>query len=243
MLYRNSVENILKIKVIAVMAVVLIVCSGCSFSSLLSYFKKSEPVRSTPEAMYALGTQEYQDGRYKKAREYYTRLKEEHPLHDLAILAELGIADAYYSDKDYPEAEAAYSDFISLYPTHEQVPYAIYQLGMCHFVQMGAIDRDQTETIQAKREFDRLMARYPQSKFVALAEEKNQECKKNLAEHEYYIGNFYFKQKKYEAALKRFETILRDYAGVGLDEEVRKRISQTKERLARQAEKAKSKEK
>jgi len=38
------------------------------------------------------------------------RVKEEYPLHNLAILAEIGLADCYYSDKEYSEAENAYND-------------------------------------------------------------------------------------------------------------------------------------
>ena len=224
----------MKYKVIALSVVIMFLCAGCSFSSLLSYFQKKEPVRSTPEALYARGTQEYQNGSYKKAREYYTRLKEEHPLHEMAVLAELGIADSHYSDKEYVDAENAYRDFITLYPNNENIPYAIYQIGMCHYLQIGAIDRDQSETVKARREFERLIARYPQSKFAPLAEKLVRECKQKMAENEFYVGEFYFKQKKYEAALKRFETVARDYAGVGLDLKVEAYIAETKARLAKE---------
>lgn len=228
----------MKLKRLILPLFILLVCSGCSLSALWSNFKKPAPVGSKPEAIYARGTQEFQDGDYKKAREYYTRLKEEHPLHDLAILAELGIADAYYSDKEYLEAENSYNDFIMLYPTNENVPYAHYQTAMCHYQQIGAIDRDQTETVKAKREFEKLMARYPQSKFSTLAEKMIRDCKQKLAEHEFYVGDFYFKQKKYEAALKRFEVVKRDYAGVGLDLKVEAFIAETQACLAEE-EKAK----
>ena len=113
---------------------------------------------------------------------------------------------------------------------------------MCHFVQIGAIDRDQTETIKARREFEKLVARFPQSKFSILAEKMIRECKLKLAEHEFYVGNFYFKQKKYNAALKRFETIARDYAGVGMDLKVEAYIAETKVRLAEEEKSQKLKE-
>ncbi len=234
----------MKLKKIGIILALLLMCSGCSLSkaTILSFFQKSEPVRSTPESLYSRGTVEYQNGKYKKSREFYVRLKEEYPLHDLAILAELGIADSFYSDKEYAEAELAYRDFTTFYPTNENVPYAIYQMGMCHYVQIGAVDRDQTETIRAKKEFERLVARFPQSKFSILAEKMIRECKMKLAEHEFYVGNFYFKQKKYNAALKRFEIITRDYAGVGMDLKVASYVTETKARLAEEANAQKLKE-
>jgi len=245
-----------KLKNIGIILALLFLLAGCSLTkaSIMEFFGKGEPVRSTPDALYARGTVEYQNGNYKRAREFYVRLKEEHPLHDLAILAELGIADSFYSDKEYSEAEVAYRDFVSLYPTNENVPYALYQLGMCHYVQIGAIDRDQTETIKARKEFERLVTRFPQSKFSILAEKMIRECKAKLAEHEFYVGEFYYKQKKYAAALRRFEGIARDYAGVGLDLKVETYISETKAKLAeeerllklqveKEKEKAKAKDK
>jgi len=223
-----------KFKIVALSVVVLFLCAGCSPSSMWYYFQKKEPVRSTPEALYARGTKEYQHGYYKNAREFYTRLKEEHPLHEYAALAELGIADSFYSDKEYLDAENAYRDFVTLYPNNENIPYALYQIGMCHYLQIGAIDRDQTETIKARREFERLIARYPQSKLAPLAEKLVRECKQKMAENEFYVAEFYFKQKKYAAALKRFETIARDYAGVGLDLKVEAYIAETKVRMAKE---------
>jgi outer membrane protein assembly factor BamD len=233
-----------KLKKISIILAFLLLCSGCSFDTgtILSFFQKKEPVKSTPEAIYALGTVAYQDGSYKKAREFYVRLKEEYPLHELAVLAQMGIADSFYSDKEFLEAENAYHDFLTFYPTNENIPYALYQIGMCSYRQIGAIDRDQTQTIKARRDFEKLVARFPQSKFSTLAEKMIRECKSKLAEHEFYVGNFYFKQKKYAAALKRFETITRDYAGVGLDLKVESYIETTRAKIAEEEKENKLKE-
>lgn len=215
-------------RLVAVALAVIFCLSGCA------WFKKSSLGGASPEALYRRGYEDYQEGRYKRAIESFQRLKEEYPLSDLAILAELGMADAYYSDGEYGEAEASYTDFISLHPTNENLPYALYQLGMCHYKQLASIDRDQTETLKAKKEFETLVARFPSSKFSFMAEKMTLECKKRLAEQEFYVGSFYFKQKKYKAALKRFEIIARDYANVGLDYKVGFFINETKRRLAEQ---------
>jgi outer membrane protein assembly factor BamD len=103
---------------------------------------------------------------------------------------------------------------------------------MCHYNQMEDTDRDQTETIKAKKEWEKLVARYPESKFSAMAEKLIRECKQKLAEQEFYVGRFYFRQKKYQAALSRFEKVARDYANVGLDYKVEYYINETKIKIA-----------
>jgi outer membrane protein assembly factor BamD len=159
----------------------------------------------------------------------------------MAILAEIGVADSMYSDKEYATAENAYMDFIALHPLNENVPYAIYQLGMCHYNQMESVDRDQTETIAAKKEWERLIARYPESKFSTMAGKMLREVRQKLAEREFYVGNYYFKQKKYQAALVRFEKVASDYANLGLDYKIEYYINETKAKIAEE-EKLKLKE-
>ncbi len=213
-------------KIVLLLVALSMILGGCSL------FKKQETAVSTPEKLYALASDEYKENNYSQARVYFTRLKEEYPLHDMAVLAEIGIADSYYSDKEYVEAENAYSDFMAMHPVNENVPYAIYQIGMCSYHQMEAIDRDQTETMKARRAWEKLISRYPDSKFSPLAETKLKEVKQKLAQREFYIGSFYLKKKKYQAALARFETIAREYANSGIDIKVKKFIDETKAKIA-----------
>jgi outer membrane protein assembly factor BamD len=216
--------------------------SGCGWwKDVREWWRPSDMARATPDGLYKRGAELYQEGRYKKAIEAFQRLKEQYPLHGMVVSAEIGIADSYFSDENYIEAEMVYRDFISLRPTNENLPYAMYQLGMCHYSQMGAIDRDQIETIKALKEFERLVARFPGSKFSILAERHLLECRKRLAEKEFYVGNFYFTRGKYKAALGRFEAIARDYRGIGLDYKVGYFIEESKKRLILQEAEDKAK--
>ena len=222
-------RKIIRLKIVLLVLLLPLIFSGCSYFNI---FKKHEIAKASPEVLYSQASAEYKKGHYKKAQEAFLRLKEEYPLHELAILAEMGIADSLYSDKEYAGAETSYSDFISLHPVNENVPYALYQLGMCHYNDIGNIDRDQTETIKAKKEWEKLVARYPESKFSFVAEKLIRECKQKLAEQEFYVGRFYFRQKKYQAALSRFEKVAHDYANVGLDYKIEYYIKETKAKIA-----------
>jgi outer membrane protein assembly factor BamD len=218
-----------KKRILPVLLVLVVTLSGCTFT--WPWTKSNPLTRSTPDGLYQQAVEYYQDGSYKKSVEIFQRLKEEYPLSQLAILAEMGIADSYFSGKDYFEAELAYLEFLNLHPTNENLPYVMYQIGMCHFNQMDTLDRDQSETFKALKEFERLTARFPGSKFSFLAEKMIRECKRILGEKEFYVGEFYFNIKQYRAALRRFEKIARDYANVGLDYKVSYYIIESKRRL------------
>lgn len=208
----------------------VILLAGCQFT--WPWAKKVDMARATPDGLYQMGVELYQNGSFKKAVEVFQRLRDEYPLSRFAIMAELGIGDAHYSDKEYGEAELAYRDFLNLHPTNENLPYVMYQIGMCHYNQIPTVDRDQSETLKALREFELLIQRFPTSKFAFLAEKMVRDCRKKLGEHEFYVGEFYFKLGKYGAALRRFEKIQREYANVGLDYKVSFYLIETKRRLA-----------
>jgi len=191
----------------------------------------------TPEALYMRGQEAYQEGDYKDAVGIFQRLTEEYPLSKYAIPAELGVADSYFSNDDYISAEANYSDFMEFHPTSENLPYVMCQIGLCHYRQMLEIDRDQTETHLAEKSFEKLISRFPSSKFSFLAEKKLTECKKRLGEHEFYVGQFYFNIGQYSAALGRFKIVEEKYAHLGINYKTAYFIHETEKRLAEEEKK------
>jgi outer membrane protein assembly factor BamD len=205
--------------------------TGCGW-----FGKKVEPPQITPEVLYQKGVEAYQHADYMDALETFQKIKDQYPLSKVAVMAELGTADTLFSEKKYIEAEAAYSDFLNLHPANPNLAYVLYQMGLCHYKQIVSIDRDQTETLKARKEFEKLISTYPESQYAQMAEKILRDCRRRLAEHEFYIGHFYFKSKKYQAALKRFETIAREYPNLGLDFKVTYFLKETK-RLIEQTEK------
>ena len=91
----------------------------------------------------------------------------------------------------------------------------------------------------ALKAFERLMARFPESRFASQAEKMIRECKKTLGEQEFYVGEFYLTNGKYQAALRRFEKVIRDYANVGLDYKANRYILETKRLMAEEEAKKK----
>jgi outer membrane protein assembly factor BamD len=161
------------------------------------------------------GMDAYEDGDYKDAIEYFQKLKDFYPLSKYAILAELKIADSHYHLEQYEEAIFAYSEFEKLHPRNEAIPYVIYQIGLCYFVQIDTIDRDQTPAAMALSTFQRLNKQFPDNQYARSGAEHLTRCYKSLAGNEYYIGEFYYKSKHYKAALNRFMAVLSIYPDVG----------------------------
>jgi outer membrane protein assembly factor BamD len=189
----------------------LVLFSGCS------WFQEKD-VKSAPE-LAADGMEDYQQGNYKMAIENFEKLRDWYPFDRYAILAELKIADSHYQLRKYDEAVIAYQEFESLHPLNEAIPYVVYQIGRCYYEQITTVDRDQSAARKALMTFERLQEQFPDHQYSKRAGEHIHTCLKSLAGHELYVGKFYYKEKKYQAALNRFKSIIYEFPDVGMHKE------------------------
>jgi len=200
---------------------------GCS----LFKSKEAKELEKTPESLIMEGLDAYQRKRYEKAGEAFQNLKDRFPYNSYAIVAELKLADSHFLNKEYLLAATSYKEFEKLHPANEIIPYVIFQLGQCYFKQMPTIDRDPSNTLEAVKEFERLIKNYPQSEYASQAETKLLKAKKNLAAHEFFIGEFYYHQNNYKAALVRFEGIVKEFPDSTYPSKLKHYINICKEKL------------
>lgn len=166
--------------------------------------------------LYERGMRFYQNGMYENAEDAFKLVMEEYPLSGEALDSQLMLGDVYYAMERYEEAASYYTSFSALHPSHPRAPYALFQKGMSHFKEVLSIDRDQTSTKKALFAFEDLIRTYPDSPYVAKSRELISFLRRRLAESEFYVGQFYFKNKNYRGALYRFREILKNYPDVGL---------------------------
>lgn len=72
-------------------------------------------------------------------------------------------------------------------------------------------DRDQTVTRKAVDSYQELIRLYPTSEYAAQAQEQMNVVLDNLAEHEFFIGQFYMRYGAPRAAVERFDFLLGTY--------------------------------
>jgi len=148
-----------------------------------------------------------------QAREYYRQLVDNYPQSNYRPDAKLGLGDTYLGEKSAESlvlAQNEFREFLTFYPTNARADYAQYKLGMCHFQQMLAPDRDQTETKEAIAELMLFVQRYPQSALLEEGRQKLREARNRLSESEYKVGFFYWRNKWYPGAIERFKAVMKN---------------------------------
>jgi len=203
--------------------------TGCSLWG--SIFGESEEEELPPDQLMSEGMENYERGFYEDANEAFEKIKDRYPYSRFALEAELKLADTLFKRHEYAEAVEAYQDFERLHPKNSHIPYVIYQQGMCHFEQTRGEDRDQAEIMSAREHFERLIKKFPKSIYARRAERKIRECYIILAEHELYVGRFYYQKRKYRAAYARFRYVVEKYPDLGQYHEALEYMAKCKEKI------------
>jgi len=155
---------------------------------------------------------EYIDARsYSSANLFLEKFSNKHPYSQHIAEAALLRMYAAFKNEEYILSETLATRFISNHPNHPDVSYAQYMLAMSYLKETVASQRDPAPTKLALAAFKKLIHDYPKSDYLPEANIHVQNLKNKLAEHELYIGKFYFDHQRFVAATNRFQEVVKKY--------------------------------
>lgn len=171
--------------------------------------------------LYSSSKQEIKKKQYESAAKRLEALDTMYPFSNYAEKAQLKLIYAYYQSEDFPSTAATAEQFIRLYPRSKNVDYAYYMKGMANFRQnRGALARilpmdealrDPGTQTQAYLDFSNLIQRFPESPYKPNALQHLIYLRNNLAQYELSVSKYYFKRKKYVAAIERANYLIKNY--------------------------------
>lgn len=209
--YRPSIAAIL------ILLLPLALLTGCGGDDTIREDERSA------EEVYAEARKALSARLYDEAIGLYRNLTIRYPFGRHAEQALLDMSYAQYK-ANRPEAAIASLDrFLRTYPTHPNVDYAWYLKGLVNYDQtMGflremfpgtAADRDQQAAQQAFRDFQELIRRFPDSRYVADARQRMVFLRNIMAEYEVTVARYYQRRGAHVAALNRTRYVIENYPG------------------------------
>lgn len=190
-------------RIVAVLLITAIGLVGCA--------SRKPQTERTAEFYLKEGEAHFERGAYDQAIESWQKVREIFYSPELNVIAELNIAEAYFAGERYVEAVAAYEDFLRERPDHVRTPDVLYNLGLSYYRQILTIDRDQTATRNALATFEMLTTKFPRDPRTPEVRELIMESRDRLAASELYVGRFYFRTGRYQAAINRLTRLFEDY--------------------------------
>ena len=147
-----------------------------------------------------------------KAVEIFEAIAEDGPFSQYGELAQYKLGLAHLALADYELAVSAFEKVISRYPNSPLVDDARYQIAQASLKGTFKPGYDQSPTDLAMRELESFLKAYPQSELSKDAGQRLEELRERRAQHEYQVGRFYERRKRFASAVIYYQAIVDQFA-------------------------------
>jgi len=181
----------------------------------------------------------YADKEYVEARKYFSFVYDTFPNDPLGHKAALRVADTYAAKADptsRTEARLRYRDFANRYPNDPDRDYALLMVGNTYSSKNIRPDRDLTNLHEAYTAYQQLTTLYPNSRYAEEAQSRIVALRETLAEHEWLVAQFYYRNRRWQGALWRLEYLQENYPDYSKIEDVNSLVEEINSKVAEFAE-------
>lgn len=182
----------------------------------------NEDARRAYEAAMA----EYHDANWEFATQKFDEVRSNYPNTPYALKAQLRAADILFEQGRYPDAVSLYKTYVSEHPTDGDVAYARFRaIESQHdsttntFFQPPLEERDLANVQEAYTDIRAFEADFPDYVERERLTYLRQSVAGMLVRHELYVARFYLREDHFEAAERRVQYAMRNFASTGLEPE------------------------
>jgi len=197
-------------------------CSGNSKNDELSDQNEFEP----PEIQFTQAMLMFDDQQYEIAKDKFKNIEKIYPLSNEAIQSQIMQGFINYILLDYDSAILQFSRIINKYPSLKNLDYVYYMKALCYYEQISHEGLDGKFNDLALKNLDQVIQRFPNSKYSKDSLQKIILVKSNIAAKHMSIARFYQKEKKYTAALNRYQIVINSFEETKFVPEALYRVSE-----------------
>ena len=185
--------------------------SSCAKEKEKLSIVEEESLESQMIKTYNEGLNELDKGDIIYAAKKFNEAELLYPQSIWAPRAALMAAHSFYSQFYYSDAIIELEKYLDKYKNHTRRDYAYYLLALCHYNQIVDETKDLNEILKAKKYFEFIIKKYPDTEFALDSEFKLELIKELLASKEMYLARYYIDREKWIPAINRFKTVVKDY--------------------------------
>ena len=145
---------------------IILLCFSCSKKEIEKSTINEVNLESQMIEAYQEGLKELKAGDVLFAAKKFNEAEILFPQSEYAPKSALMAAYSYYSQNYYGDAEAELVRFLRVYPNHKDIVYAEYLLGLCYYEQIVDEKKDLQSIIDARKTFESLISKYPDTEFA-----------------------------------------------------------------------------
>ena len=201
----------MKFHLVYLIIVLLFLSTSCSKEKEKISIIEEESLEMQMINAYNNGLRELDEGDPIYAAKKFNEAELLYPQSIWAPRAALMAAYSYFSYSYYSDAVLELEKFLDKYKNHPRRDYAYYLLALSHYDQIIDETKDLNEILKAKKYFEIIMQKYPNTDYALDSEYKLELIQELLASKEMYLARYYVEKEKWIPAINRFKTVVKDY--------------------------------
>jgi outer membrane protein assembly factor BamD len=200
-------------KTYIILLLLVIIAAGCG--------KHQKLVKSSDnEAKYAAAMDYYEEKDYYRALQLFQQLVNFYQGTEKAEKLQFYYAYCYYHQRDYVLASYYFKRFATNYPRSTMAEEAMYMNAYCYFLDSPPSSLDQTNTYTAIKELQLFIDMFPGSSRIEEANSLIDQLRAKLQRKDRDIADLYLKMGLYDAAVKSYSNILKEYPDTDAKEDI-----------------------
>ena len=201
----------MKFRLVFLITILVFLSNSCSKEKEKISIIEEESLEMQMIKAYKEGLKELQRGDPIYASKKFNEAELLYPQSIWAPRAALMAAYSYFSYLYYSDAVLELEKFLDKYKNHPRRDYAYYLLALSHYDQIIDETKDTNEILKAKKYFEIIIQKYPNTDFALDSEFKLELIQELLASKEMYLARYYVQREKWIPAINRFNKVVKDY--------------------------------
>ena len=174
---------------------ILLFSFSCSKDEIKKSVIKEKSIDKQAVEAYEEGKKSLEEGDVLFAAKKFNEAEILFPQSLIAPKAALMAAYSYYSQDYYEDAILELKRYVKVYPSHKDLPYAYYLLGLSYYEQIVDEKKDLQSILRAKKNFSLLIKKFPKTEYALDASFKIDLIDDVLASKEMYLARYYLQKK------------------------------------------------
>ena len=201
----------MKFPLVYLIIVLLLLNTSCSKEKEKISIVEEESLEMQMIRAYNDGLEELDRGDVIYAAKKFNEAELLYPQSIWAPRAALMAAYSYFSKFYYSDAVLELEKFLDKYKNHPRRDYAYYLLALSHYDQIIDETKDLNEILKAKKYFEIIIQKHPNTEFAIDSEYKLELIQELLASKEMYLARYYLDREKWIPAMNRFKVVVENY--------------------------------
>ena len=168
-------------------------------------------IEQSPTELYQIAMINLDQKNYEEASLIFRKIIYKYPLSNEGVQSEIMLGFVDYLNMNYDDAIYKFNRIIKIYPSHKNIDYAYYMRAVSYFEQIAGENFDGKSNQEAKKNFQELLNRFPESEYAKEGRQKLIFVNENIAAKDMEVAIFYLKQNQYLAALGRYNKVIEEY--------------------------------